>query len=113
MYLNRVELIGFVGGDAMAKDLEGGKAVTNFSVATKTSWKEKDSSEYAERTEWHNVAAWGSLGKYAGNLKKGAHVRVVGELRSREYQKDGVTCKTYEIVASEIQNLRPSKKEVD
>lgn len=109
MYLNRVELIGFLGGDAASKDLDGGKTVANFSIATKTSWKDGDG--YAERTEWHNVAAFGKLAKFVGTLKKGAHVRVEGELRSREYVKDGATCKTYDIVAAEVQNLRPAKSE--
>lgn len=82
MYLNRVELIGFVGSDPEAKFTPNGKSVTSLSLATKTSWKSGD--ERKQRTEWHKVQAWGKLAEYAATFKKGAHIRIEGELRSRE-----------------------------
>ena len=106
MYLNRVELIGFVGNEPEANFTPNGKAVTSLSLATKTSWLKGD--ERQERTEWHRIQAWGKLGEYAAAFKKGAHIRVEGELRTREYETDsGVKVRTYEVVAGSITNLRP------
>jgi single-strand DNA-binding protein len=90
MYLNKVELIGFTGSDAETKTTPNGKAVTTFSIATKTSYKkdecprEGERSKRRERTEWHRIQAWGNLARYAAVFKKDAHVCVEGELRSRE-----------------------------
>ena len=76
MYLNRVELIGFVGSEPEANLTPNGKAVTSLSLATKSSWLKGD--ERQERTEWHRIQAWGKLGEYAAAFKKGAHIRVEG-----------------------------------
>ena len=76
MYLNRVELIGFLGSDAENKTTPNGKTVTTLSLATKTTYK-KD-GERQERTEWHRIQAWGSLGKNAAAFRKGAHICVMG-----------------------------------
>jgi single-strand DNA-binding protein len=108
MYLNKVELIGFTGSDAETKTTPNGKVVTSFSIATNTSYK-KD-GERQERTEWHRVQAWGKLGEYAAAFKKGAHVCVEGELRSREYESQGAKIRTYDIVASSIINLRAGQR---
>jgi single-strand DNA-binding protein len=108
MYLNRVELIGFIGSDAETKTIPNGNAVTTFSLATKTSYK-KD-GERQERTEWHRVQAWGKLGEYAGAFKKGSHLCVEGELRSREYESQDAKVRTYDIVASSIINLRAGQR---
>jgi single-strand DNA-binding protein len=108
MYLNRVELIGFLGSDAEAKTTPNGKVVTTLSLATKTSFL-KD-GECTARAEWHCIQAWGKLGEYAAAFQKGAQVRVEGELRSREYQTDGNRVRTYEIVARSILNLRPGQR---
>src|SRR5215471_9559729 len=108
MYFNRVELIGFLGLDAETKTTPNGKAVTTFSVATKTSYL-KD-GERQERTEWHRVQVWGKLGEYAAAFKKGAHVCVEGELRSREYESQGAKIRTYDIVASSIISLRAAQR---
>jgi single-strand DNA-binding protein len=107
MYLNRVELIGFLGSEPEANFTPNGKAVTSLSLATKSSWMKGD--ERQERVEWHKIQVWGKLGEYAAAFKKGAHIRVEGELRSREYETAGGTkVRTYEIVASSIHNLRPA-----
>jgi single-strand DNA-binding protein len=108
MYLNRVELIGFLGSDAETKTTSNGKTVTTLSLATQTTYK-KD-GERQERTEWHRIQAWGSLGEYAAAFKKGAQIHVGGELRSREYDRDGVKVRTFDIVASAIINLRAGQR---
>jgi len=108
MYLNRVELIGFLGSDAETKTTPNGKTVTSFSVATKTSYL-KD-GERQTRTEWHRVQAWGKLGEYAAAFKKGAQLHVEGELRSHEYESGGAKVRTYDIVAGAIINLRAGQR---
>ena len=93
MYLNRVHWL--PRQRAEASFTTTGKAVTSLSLATKTSWIKGD--ERQERTEWHSIQAWGKLGVYAAGFKKGAHIRVEGELRSREYEANGMKVRTYEI----------------
>lgn len=87
MNLNQLSIIGFVGKNAETKYLANGTPVTKFSVATKKSWKdEKD--EWQERTQWHNVVAFGKgFAQLADRLAKGAHVFVQGELTTREYDR--------------------------
>ena len=109
MYLNRVELIGFTGSDAETKTTPNGKTITTFSIASRTSYI-KD-GEGQTRTEWHRVQAWSScLGEYAAAFKKGAHICVEGELRSREYESNGAKVRTHDIVASSIINLRAGQR---
>ena len=88
--MNRLTLIGFLGQDAEQKFTRNGKPYTILSIATKRSWKD-DAGEWQSRTEWHRSVAYGKLGEFATTLKKGAHVQIEGELRSREYQKEGPT----------------------
>ena len=88
MYRNNVELIGFLGSDAGTKTTPNSKTVTTLSLATKTSYK-KDGERH-ELTEWHRIQAWGRLAEYAAAFKKGAQIHVEGELRSREYESNGV-----------------------
>jgi single-strand DNA-binding protein len=108
MYLNHVELIGFLGSDAEGKTTTNGKSLTTLSLATKTSFVLDGKRQ--ERTEWHRIQAWGKLGKYAAAFRKGSHLCVQGELRSRGYTTDGGTVNTYEIVASSILNLRAGQR---
>ena len=109
MNLNRVELIGFLGSEPETTYTPNGKTVATLSLATKTSWMNGD--ERQERTEWHRIQAWAKLAEYAAGFKKGSHLRVEGELRSREYQTEvGVKVRTYVIVASSIINLRPGQR---
>ena len=89
MYQNRLSLIGFSGREPEQKFTKNGAAYTVLSLATKTSWK-NDNDEWESRTEWHRIIAWSKLGEFALTLTKGAHLQVEGELRSREYEKDGV-----------------------
>lgn len=87
MNLNQLSIIGFIGKNAETKYLANGTPVTKFSVATKKSWKdEKD--EWQERTQWHNVVAFGKgFAQLADRLAKGTHVFVQGELTTREYDR--------------------------
>ena len=86
MYLNRITLIGFLGSDA-EKKVSNTTNVAVFSLATKTSWK-NDAGTWESRTEWHRCVAFGKLADFAGNLAKGAHLAIEGELRSHEYQRE-------------------------
>jgi single-strand DNA-binding protein len=108
MYLNKVELIGFLGSDAETKTIPNGNAVTTFSLATKTSYM-KDGNRQ-ERTEWHRIQIWGRLGEYAAAFKKARMSAFEGELRSREYESQAVKVHTYDIVANSIINLRAGQR---
>ena len=83
MYQNKVTLIGFLGNDAEVRT-NNDRSLTTLSVATKSSYK-KD-GKYIEHTEWHRCVVFGKFGEFAATLKKGAHIQVEGELRSREYE---------------------------
>ena len=83
MYQNRITLIGFLGKDASAITTNNSN-FTAFSLATKSSYKDKTTGKYIDHTEWHSCIVWGRLAEYAKTLKKGAHLAVEGELRSRE-----------------------------
>jgi single-strand DNA-binding protein len=108
MYRNNVELIGFTGSDAETKTTPNGRSVTTFSLATKTSYI-KDGDRQSP-TEWHRVQVWGKLAEYAAAFKKGSHLCVEGELRSREFESTGAKVRTYDIVASSIINLRAGQR---
>jgi single-strand DNA-binding protein len=108
-YLNEVNLIGYVGDDAETSETNGTKR-TLLSVATKRSWKD-DKEQWQSRTEWHNVVAWNGTAAVAAQCKKGNHVRIKGEMRSREIEIEGVKHKVFEVVASEVHNLRPERRE--
>ena len=85
MYKNAVNLIGFVGKDAEVRAAQGNS--TNFAVlslATKESWRNKQTNEWESRTEWHRILVFGKLGDFAATLTKGVHIEVEGALRSRE-----------------------------
>jgi single-strand DNA-binding protein len=88
MYLNRITLIGFLGGDA-EKKVSNATNIAVFSLATKTSWK-NDAGTWESRTDWHRCVAFGRLAEFVATLAKGAHVAVEGELRSHEYQREVV-----------------------
>jgi single-strand DNA-binding protein len=104
MYLNRLTLIGFIGADAEVRNSNNGSQFTVFSVATKRSWKNAQ-GDWESRTEWHRCLNFGKLGEFAASLKKGAHVQVEGELRSREYEKEGVIRRTFECRVESILKL--------
>jgi single-strand DNA-binding protein len=112
MYLNNVQLIGFVGNNAELKSSREGSEFVRFNLATKQFWK-TNNGEYESTTQWHKVVVWNGLSKFARQLKKGDHVLVEGELRHREYAKEvtvgsestTVTIQLSEIVARSIRRL--------
>ena len=85
--VNKVIIVGNLGRDPETRYLPSGEAVTNISVATTETWKDKASGEKKEATEWHRIAFFGKLAEIAGEyLKKGSQVYVEGQLRTRKYQ---------------------------
>ena len=98
--INKVILIGNVGQDPEVKYMPSGGAVTNISVATTDSWKDKNTGQPQERTEWHRVVFFGRLAEIAGEyLRKGSKVYIEGSLRTRKWQgQDGTDRYTTEIV---------------
>jgi len=105
--VNKVILVGNLGQDPETRYLPSGGAVTNVTLATSETWKDKTSGQQQERTEWHRVVFFNRLGEIAGEyLRKGSKVYVEGSLRTRKWQgKDGQDRYTTEIVASEMQML--------
>src|SRR5476649_2264600 len=105
--INKVILIGNLGRDPETRFLPSGGAVTNISIATTDTWKDKASGEKKEATEWHRVAFFGRLAEIAGEyLKKGSQVYVEGRLQTRKWQdKDGNDKYTTEIIADTMQML--------
>ncbi len=108
MYQNRISLIGFTGKDAEARTTKNQTAYAALSLATKSSYKDKKSDEYVSHTEWHRIVVWGKLGEFASTLKKGTHLLVEGELRSREYadkKNKDVQRRVWEVRADSILKL--------
>jgi len=106
--VNKVILVGNLGRDPETRYLPSGEAVTNISVATTDTWKDKASGEKKEATEWHRVSFFGRLAEIAGEyLKKGSQVYVEGRLRTRKYQdkETGKDRYSTEIVADRMQML--------
>lgn len=105
--VNKVIIIGNLGADPDVRYLPSGGAVANISVATSESWKDKDSGQTQERTEWHKIAMFNRLGEIAGEyLRKGSKVYIEGSLRTRKWQdKEGKDRYTTEIVANTMQML--------
>jgi single-strand DNA-binding protein len=104
--INKVILVGNVGKDPETRYAAGGACITTVSVATSESWKDKQTGEQKERTEWHRVKFFGRIAEIAGEyLKKGSQVYIEGSLRTEEYEKDGVKKYSTDIVAQEMQML--------
>lgn len=105
--INKVILIGNLGADPEVRYMSNGNAVANLSLATSEMWKDKQTGENQERTEWHRVVLYNQLGKIAGDyLKKGSKVYIEGSLRTRKWQdKNGQDRYTTEIIAQEMQML--------
>ncbi len=105
--INKVILVGNLGQDPETRYMPSGGAVTNISIATSESWKDKNTGQMQERTEWHRVVFFNRLAEIAAQyLKKGSKVYVEGSLRTRKWQgQDGQDRYTTEIVAGEMQML--------
>jgi single-strand DNA-binding protein len=107
--MNKVTLIGYIGGDAEARTNDN-RSLTTFSLATKSSYK-KD-GKYISHTEWHHCVVFGKLAEFAKTLTKGTHVLVEGELRSREYDSKKTDSKrrVWEIRVASILKLDRAEK---
>lgn len=104
--LNRAMIIGRLGRDPEIRYTPDGRAVANFSLATTDKWRDKQTGEMRERTEWHRIVAFGRLGEICGEyLSRGKQVFIEGRLRTRSWEKDGVTRYTTEIEATNMQML--------
>ena len=104
--VNKVILVGNLGRDPETRYMPSGGAVTKVSIATSKGWKDRDSGEQKERTEWHRIVFFNKLAEIAGEyLKRGSKVYIEGELRTRDWEKDGQKHYTTEVVASEMQML--------
>ena len=105
--VNKVIIVGNLGNDPDTRYMPSGSAVTNLSVATNESWKDKQTGEQKDRTEWHRVAMFGRLAEIAAEyLRKGSQVYIEGRLRTRKWQdQNGNDRWTTEIIADEMQML--------
>ena len=105
--INKVILVGNLGGDPETRYTASGAAITNITVATSESWRDKQTGENQERTEWHRVVFFNRLAEIAGEyLRKGRQVYIEGSLRTRKWQdQNGQDRYTTEIVADQMQML--------
>jgi single-strand DNA-binding protein len=105
--INKVILVGNLGADPETRYMPSGKAVTNIRIATSESWKDKQTGDNQERTEWHAVVLYDKLGEISAEyLRKGSQVYIEGSLRTRKWQdKEGKDRYTTEIIAREMQML--------
>ena len=104
--INKVILIGNLGRDPETRYSQGGNAVTKFSVATSESWRDRNSGEQQERTEWHNVVCFSKLAEIAGEyLRKGSKVYIEGSLSTSSWEQDGQKKYRTEVIARDMQML--------
>ena len=104
--VNKVILVGNLGKDPEVRHLETGTAVASFSLATSETYKDRNTGERKTNTEWHNVVLWRGLAEVAEKyLKKGDQVYIEGKLRTRQWEKEGVTRYTTEIVGDNMTML--------
>jgi single-strand DNA-binding protein len=105
--VNKVILVGNLGADPEVKYMPNGNAVANVTIATSESWKDKQTGEQKDKTEWHRVVFFRRLAEIAGEyLKKGSQVYLEGKLQTRKWQdKNGNDRYTTEIIANEMQML--------
>lgn len=104
--VNKVILVGNLGRDPEVRHLESGAVVATFSVATSESYKDRTTGERKDQTEWHNIVLWRGLAEIAEKyLRKGDSVYIEGKLRTRSWEKDGITRYTTEIVGDNMTML--------
>jgi single-strand DNA-binding protein len=112
MFVNRATLIGFLGKDAEVRHTRNETPFTVLSLATKRSWKNRETGEYESETTWHRCIVWGARGEFAATLAKGAHVQIEGEIRTRDYSTGDVKRTVTEVRVLNISKLdRPAKAE--
>lgn len=104
--VNKVILVGRLGKDPEVRHLENGASVANFSIATSETYKDRNTGERREQTEWHNIVLWRGLADVAEKyVKKGDMIYVEGKLRTRSWEKDGITRYTTEVVGDNMTML--------
>src|SRR5688572_14950601 len=104
--VNKVILVGRLGKDPEVRNLENGATVANFTMATSETYKDKTTGDRKEVTEWHNIVLWRGLADVAARyLHKGDMVYIEGKLRTRSWEKEGVTRYTTEIVGDNMTML--------
>lgn len=104
--VNKVILVGNVGRDPETRYMPSGGAVTNLALATSETWKDKNTGQPQERTEWHRVVFFNRLAEIVNEyVRKGGKLYIEGSLRTRSWEQDGITRYSTEIVASEMQML--------
>ena len=109
--VNKVILVGRLGKDPEVRNLENGASVANFTMATSESYKDKTTGEKKEITEWHNIVLWRGLAEIAAKyLHKGDMIYVEGRLRTRSWEKEGITRYTTEIVGDNMTMLSTRKE---
>ncbi len=108
--VNKVILVGNLGADPEVRHLENGVTVANFNLATSETFKDRQTGEKREQTEWHRVVVWRGLAEVVEKyVRKGSKVYVEGKLRTRKWEKDGIDRYTTEIYAEELTMLdRPA-----
>ncbi len=104
--INKAIIVGNLGADPDTRYTAGGSAITKINVATSSSWKDKQTGERQERTEWHRITFFGKLAEIAGEyLRKGRQVYVEGRIQTSTYEKEGQTHYSTEIIGNEMQML--------
>lgn len=109
--VNKVILVGRLGKDPEVRNLDSGTTIANFTMATSESYKDKTTGEKKETTEWHNVVLWRGQAEVAAKyLHKGDLVYIEGKLKTRSWEKDGVTRYTTEVVGDVMNILQTPKR---
>lgn len=111
--LNKLQIIGRVGKDPELRTMQTGEAVASLAVATTEKWKDKNSGEMKEETEWHKVSAFGRLAEIIGDyVKKGSLIYIEGKVKTRKYtDKDGVEKYSTEVKATEMKLLNGNQRD--
>lgn len=108
---NNVTLIGYLGSDAESRTMRNNATLTVLSLATKRSWKNRETGGWESQTTWHKCVSFGRTAEYAASLTKGAQVQVIGEIQTRTYvAKDGATKSVTEVRVQRIARLDRSAK---
>ena len=100
MFQNRATLIGFLGRDAEVRTTKNEATFVVLSVATRRSWKDRETGERLSETTWHRCIVWGRLSDFAATLTKGAHVQIEGQIRTRQYTENPAGKKSSEVKKS-------------
>lgn len=112
--INKVILVGRLGRDPEVRYTPSGVTVANFSIATSEEWKDKNTGQKQERTEWHRIVAWRRLGEICGEyLRKGKQVYIEGKIQTRSWEdRDGNKKYTTEIIAQSMQMLDAANRDM-